>query len=69
MPTEPAKIAAFRRIVDTSTRGKIDGVRVDLLSASAVIAVYDKLTQEENRAKFLAMPVPKMCAVAFKLVK
>lgn len=68
-PTSPdERIAAVRRIVSERQYAKVDGVMVDLFSASAIVAVYDALS-EGNRAKFAAMPAPKMAAVAFKLVK
>lgn len=41
---------------------------LDLFSASAIVNVHDALS-EQNRAKFAAMPLPKMASVAFKLIK
>lgn len=66
--TPEEKIAAVRAIVDAKQYAKIDGVAIDLFSASAIVAVYDALN-EENRAKYAAMPVRKMAIVAFKLIK
>jgi hypothetical protein len=43
-------------------------VALDAFSASAIVAIYDKLN-ETNRAKYGAMPLQKMAVVAFKLVK
>ena len=62
------KIDAFRQIVTDKSYSKIDGVAIDLFSASAVIAVYDALS-EENRVKFLVLSVVKMCKLAYKLLK
>lgn len=62
------RIAAIRRIVERQQYAKVDGCMIDLFSASAVVAVYDRLNSE-NQAKFCAMTAPKMAAVAFKLVK
>lgn len=63
-----AKLAALRRIVVQGQYEKIDGTTVDLFSASAIVAVYDKLN-EENRKRFLGFHVRKMAIVAFKLLK
>jgi hypothetical protein len=41
---------------------------VDLFSASAVLNVYRALNPE-NQSKFAALPIEKMCRVAFKLCK
>ena len=66
-PTTPdERIAAIRRIVNEGQYAKVDGCMIDLFSAGAIVAVYDALN-EVNRAKFAAMPAPKMAAVAFKL--
>ena len=46
---------------------KIDGVMIDLFSASAAVQVYDALS-EESRAWFLALPVDRMCLVAMKML-
>ncbi len=62
------KIEKFEAIVKRGQNNKIDGVRVDLFSAGAVMAVYNALSPE-NRAKYEAMPVPKMVVLAFKLLK
>lgn len=43
-------------------------VALDTFSASAICAVHDGLN-EENRAKYSALPLPKMARVAFKLIK
>jgi len=64
--TGQERIAAFRRIVAEGQYAKIDGVMMDLFSASTVLAVYDALN-ETNREKFSSMPAPKMAVVAFKL--
>ncbi len=70
LTTESAedKIAAARQIVEQGKYAKVDGLMLDLFSASAICAVYDGLN-EENREKFAAMPINKMAVVAFKLLK
>lgn len=62
------RIAAFRRIVAECQYAKIDGCMVDLFSASAVVRVYDALS-EENKAKYSAMPAGRMAVLAFKVLK
>jgi hypothetical protein len=63
-----ARIDAIRAIVTAKQYAKVDGVMVDLFTASAIVAVYDGLN-ETNRAKYAAMPVGQMGVVAFRLVK
>lgn len=66
--TDPGadRIEAFRRIVETRSLSKIDGVTVDLWTASTVLAVYEALN-DANRAKFAAMNAHRMAHVALKL--
>lgn len=61
-------IEQCRTIVRESQYRKVNEVMVDLFSASAIVAVYDALN-EENRTKFAALPVARAGAVAFKLIK
>ena len=65
--TPEEKIAVLRRIVTSRGYGEIDGVTVDLYSASAIVAVYDGLT-ETNRAFFAGMPIPRMAELGFKVL-
>ena len=62
------KLQALRDIVEHKGYSKIDGVTVDLFSASAILKVYDNISAE-NQAKYLKMPLPKMASIAFKLLK
>lgn len=66
--TGEERIAAIRRIVTEGQYAKIDGTMIDLFSAGAVIAVYDKLSPEAQ-AKYATMPAGKMALIAFKLLK
>lgn len=63
-----AIVAACREIKETATFAKINGVTVDLFSASAIVAVHDACN-ETNRAKYLTLPVHTMARVAFKCMK
>lgn len=60
------RIAAFRRIVDTRSMAKIDGVTVDLWTASIVVAVHDALS-ETNRANFTTRSAGEMARLALQL--
>lgn len=62
-----AIIAACRDIVARQQYAKINGHMVDLFSASAIVKVYDAVN-DANKAKFKALPVARMAAVAFKLI-
>lgn len=62
------RVEAIRRIVDEGQYAKVDGLMVDLFSASAIVAVYDALN-EANRAKYSALPAGRMASIAFKLAK
>lgn len=67
-PIGDAGIRACRKIVAEGQFGKVNDVVVDVFSASALIAVYDKLN-EKNQATMRGLPVAKACAVALKLIK
>lgn len=62
------RIAAVRAIVDACQYAKVDGVMVDLFSASAIVSVYDALS-EANREKYASLSVGRMATVAFALAK
>lgn len=62
------KIEAIKRIVANCQNEKVDGVRVDLFTASAINTVYDNLN-EENRTRYLSLSVPAMASMAWKLIK
>lgn len=61
------RIEKFKSIVERGQYNKVEGTRVDLFTAGAVVAVYENLNPT-NREKFLALTVPRMCVVALKLV-
>lgn len=61
-------ITALREIVAHKQHAKINGQRVDLFTASVIMAVHDRLSPEAQ-AKLAAMPLMKMAAVCLKLVK
>ena len=61
-------VQAIRRIVEEKQAGRVDGVRLDLFSASAILTVHDKLS-ECNRARYAKMEVRRAAVLAFKLVR
>ena len=66
-PVEPSgnpKEDALRKIVATSTAGKVDGRVIDLFSAGAIVRMLDGLSPE-SKAMVLDWPIGKMHAAAF----
>ena len=61
-------ISALRDIVKHKQHAKVNGQRVDLYTASAIITVYDNLSAE-NQKRLAALPIPRMAAICFKLIK
>ena len=62
------RLEVIRRIVANGQYEKVDGGMLDLFSAGAICAVYDKLSAE-NQVKYQTLPAQKMALVAFKLLK
>lgn len=63
-----AKMAAIRAVVAEKQYRKVNGVMVDLFTASAIVAVYDALSAP-NQAKLASLPIPRMAEICFSLVK
>ena len=61
-------IAACRAILAQKQYGKINGQMVDSFSASAIINVYDAIS-DANKAKFLRLSIARMAHVSFSLLK
>ena len=66
--SDEEKMKILRRIVDRSQAEEIDGVFVDLFSASAIVQVYDALNSG-NQRKYIKLPVGRMAEIAFKMGK
>lgn len=60
-------IEKLRLIVKERQANRVNGVLVDLFSASAVVQVYD-VVNEANKAKLAQLPVRKLVAVCFKVL-
>ena len=54
-PGDPTLIESLRRIVSERQHAKIDGVLVDLWSASVTIEIWDRL-KEKHRQQLLTLP-------------
>ena len=65
--TGEERIMAIRRVVEAKQYAKIDGQMMDVFSASAIVAVYDKLSPS-NQDKYAACSAPHMARIAFKLL-
>lgn len=71
---EPEIIQIARRIVKNQqfekVKDPVSGKRMalDMFSASAIIKVYDALS-DGNKAKMVKQPLPKMVDIVFKLIK
>jgi len=62
------KEALLRQIVSDKQRGEVEGVMVDLFTASAIVSVLDAIN-DTNKEKLLALPVDRMADIAFKMMK
>ena len=63
------KIDGCRDIVSRKQYAKIDGVMVDLFTASAIVAVYDALKVPANQEKFLSLGIVAMANMAYRLIE
>lgn len=62
------RIERLRHIVEHKSAARIEGLLMDLFTASMLVQVYDALS-ETNRTKFLALPLRKMVSVGWSCVK
>lgn len=54
-----ARYAAAKRVVDNRTAETVEGVLLDLVTASALVAVYEAMN-ETNRARFDSLQFDKL---------
>jgi hypothetical protein len=67
-PVEPSgnpKEDAIRQVVAQSTAAEVDGVPLDLFSASAIVQVLDGLNPK-NKEIYLQWPIERMKSFAFE---
>jgi hypothetical protein len=61
-------IGDARRVVETSTAGRVGGTYLDLFTASMLVQIHDALNAE-NSAKFAAMPILRAVHVGWTLTR
>ena len=62
------KISVISEIVNQKQYQEIDGIIVDLQTATAIMAVYNGLN-DINKKKYAKMAVDKMARIAWKLIE
>lgn len=67
MSKSMSKLDRLRQIVKEHQYQKIEGVLVDVVTANAILTIYDAIN-ETNKAKFIALPIDKMASVAWKFL-
>ncbi len=66
-PWPQDKLGRLRVIVERKECNEIDGVLVDMFSASVILKVHDALN-EENRARFISLRIEDMVDIALSLL-
>ena len=61
-------IDKIKDIVSKKSASKIDGVMVDMFTASAISQIYDKVN-DANKKKMEKLPINKLAALAMKMMK
>ena len=61
-------IDKIKDIVSKKKASKIDGVMVDMFTASAISQIYDKVN-DANKKKMEKLPITKLAALAMKMMK
>lgn len=61
-------IDKIKDIVSKKSASKIDGVTVDMFTASAISQIYDKVN-DANKKKMEKLPITKLAALAMKMMK
>jgi hypothetical protein len=61
------RYAAAKRVVSTSTAATLEGVLLDLFTASAMVAVYEAM-DDANRARFDSIPLERLAAFCLSKV-
>jgi hypothetical protein len=61
-------IDKIKDIVSKKSASKIDGVMVDMFTASAISQIYDKVN-DANKKKMEKLPITKLAALAMKMMK
>jgi len=61
------KLKRINDIVENRQYAMIEGVVVDLFTASAIISVYDKINTK-NKLNFLSKSIPHMASIAMRML-
>ncbi len=62
-----SRMDKLRWIVREHQAARVDGAFVDAQTANLIVQIYDRLKDEANRAKFVAMPMKRMADTAWKI--
>ena len=66
-PSGDPKVDALRQIVADKQYAKVDGVNIDMQTASLLLQVIDGLNPQ-NRENFLGRPIEQMADIAYKIL-
>jgi hypothetical protein len=66
-PAAAPRITKMRKIVAEHQAAKVDGRKIDAFTASAYVAVHDRLNAD-NKAKLEAMPIAQAIGAVYKLL-
>lgn len=61
-------ISKMKNIVENKSAARVNGLLVDMFSASVYVAIYEALN-EKNKAHLEAMPLQEALLLTFKLTK
>jgi len=59
----------IRAIVADESMGKVDGLTMDLTTANMLVKIYDAIKDPKMKEKFSSLPVKKMVAIGWSLIK
>jgi hypothetical protein len=66
-PSGDPKVDALRQIVADKQWGKVQGMNVDLQTASLLLQIIDGLNPQ-NKENFLERPIEQMADIAYKIL-
>lgn len=67
-PVQSSRYAVAKNAVETGTAGTLEGSLLDTFTASALVAVYEAMS-EKNRALFDTVPLPRLIDFVWKQVR
>ena len=66
-PSGDPKVDALRQIVADKQYAKVDGVNIDMQTASLLLQILDGLNPQ-NRENFLGRPIEEMADIAYRIL-